>query len=187
MPVTPFYSHPMNNPTGGFRIRPRFEHTVPFSLQTFRDAIRAAVAPQTGEFEVNAKLGLVVIHIAQEQCHRWSPRLQLSLEEAGPEQTHVVGVYGPEHEVWALFLYGYIITGLLAMFSGIYGFAQMFLGDSPWALWVTGSMLVIGLALYLLAQLGQKLGSWQTFQLHKAYLNALDSLREDTSESGASI
>lgn len=177
----------MNNPTGGFRIRPRFEHTVPLSLESFREAVRTAVAPRTDDFEVNAKLGLIVIHMATAQRHRWSPRLQLSLEEEDADKTHVVGVYGPEHEVWVLFIFGYIITGLLATFSGIYGFTQMFLGDSPWALWGTGSMLVLGLALYLLAQLGQKLGSWQTFQLHKAYLGVLDTLRRDTDESGSGI
>jgi hypothetical protein len=45
--------------------------------------------------------------------------------------------------------------------------------DEPWAFYVTGSMAVIAGLLYLAAQLGQKLGAWQTFQLHQAYQAAI--------------
>lgn len=54
-----------------------------------------------------------------------------------------MGVYGPEHEGWALFIFGYIGTGLLGTFSGIYGFAQRFIGQMPWAWWIGGSMAVM--------------------------------------------
>jgi hypothetical protein len=33
--------------------------------------------------------------------------------------------------------------------------------------------MVVGVLLYLGAQLGQKLGAWQTFQLHQAYQTAI--------------
>ena len=124
-------------------------------------------------FEVKSTMGMVVIHISEKNRHRWSPRLQLSLEKTEDGGTHIVGVYGPEHEVWALFIYGYLITGLLATFSGIFGFSQLFIGHSPWALWICGSMLVLAGLLYLSAQLGQKLGAWQTFDLHHVYESAM--------------
>jgi hypothetical protein len=34
-------------------------------------------------------------------------------------------------------------------------------------------MAVVALLLYVGAQLGQKLGAWQTFQLHQAYQTAV--------------
>jgi hypothetical protein len=34
-------------------------------------------------------------------------------------------------------------------------------------------MLVVAVVLYISAQLGQKLGAWQTFQLHQAYQTAI--------------
>ena len=34
-------------------------------------------------------------------------------------------------------------------------------------------MIVIAVLLYLGSQLGQKLGAWQTFQLHQAYETAV--------------
>ncbi|MEJ6731161.1 MAG: hypothetical protein QNK90_03655 [Opitutaceae bacterium] len=120
-------------------------------------------------------MGMVVIHVAESKRDRWSPRLQLSLETVEDGGTHVLGVYGPEHEVWALFIYGYIMTGLLGIFSGIYGFAQVFIGQFPWALWICGSMAVLAGLLNLLAQLGQKLGAWQTFELHQLYQTAIEA------------
>jgi len=72
-----------------------------------------------------------------------------------------------------VFLYGYLITGMIGMFSGILGCAQLFVKSAPWGLWVCGAMAVVAALLYLGAQLGQKLGAWQTFQLHQAYQAAL--------------
>ena len=103
--------------------------------------------------------GMVVIHVASANRDRGCPRLQRSLELEEGGGTCVVGVYGPEHEVWAFFIYGYIVTGLLGTFSGIYGFAQMFIGEMPWALWICGSMLVVAGGLYLAAHLGKHFGA----------------------------
>lgn len=162
----------MNPPTSGFSVRPRFEQVVEPSPDELRDLLVSG-AVGSAECEVRSTTGMVVIHVASAKRDRWSPRLQLSLEPDEGGGTHVVGVYGPEHEVWAFFIYGYIVTGLLGTFSGIYGFAQMFIGEMPWALWICGSMLVVAGGLYLAAQLGQKFGAWQTFELHQLYETAV--------------
>jgi hypothetical protein len=99
--------------------------------------------------------------------------LFLSLYEAEGGGTRIEGTYGPEIEVWSVFLYGYLVTGLLGMFSAILGGAQLFIESQPWGFWVTGVMASVAAVLYLMAQLGQKLGSWQTFQLHQAYEKAI--------------
>ena len=164
----------MNHPISGFRIRPRFEQTVPYSSEEICHRIKQSSSANPTECEVRSIGGMIVVHIAEKERHRWSPRLQLSLDEVDGGGTHIVGVYGPEHEVWAMFIWGYLMTGLLGTFSGIYGFAQLFLGQMPWALWICGSMAVIACVLYLVAQLGQKLGAWQTFELHQIYEEALD-------------
>jgi bacteriorhodopsin len=72
-----------------------------------------------------------------------------------------------------VFLYGYLITGLLSTFAGILGAAQMLTSAYPWGFWIVGAMALVALVLYLSAQLGQKLGAWQTFQLHQAYQTAI--------------
>lgn len=176
------------NLTGGLRVRPRFEETVPLTLASAEARIRASFQRAPDLFELKVMPEFIVVHLTDPLRRRWSPRLQLSLEAVDPDQTRIVGVYGPEHEVWATFLFGYMMTGLLAVFSGIYGAVQVFLGDEPWALWITGGVLVIAGVLYLLAQLGQKLGAWQTFQLHQTYRRAFAAPPEESGiEAGSHI
>ncbi len=123
---------------------------------------------------VRAFPGLVGLHIADAQRRAWSPRLLLNFESRPDGSTIIEGVYGPEIEIWSVFLYGYIFSGMIGMFSAILGGAQWFISSYPWALWVTGAMAVVAAGLYLAAQFGQKLGAWQTVQLHQAWLAAAE-------------
>jgi hypothetical protein len=156
-----------------FRIRPRFAHTVELGPEATREKILRSLAAHSPGLEVKAFPQFIGLHIAAKDRRYWSPRLFLSLEPTPEGATHIEGIYGPEIEVWSVFLYGYLITGMLGTFSGIYGCAQLLIGETPAALYVTGSMAVIAGGLYLAAQLGQKLGAWQTFQLHQAYQTAI--------------
>lgn len=179
---------PTKPPTSGFRVRPRFEQTVDLPEAEARRRITATFARDPDAFEVRSMDEFVMIHMAENLRKRWSPRLQVSLLATGENETKITGVYGPAHEVWAQYIFAYIMAGVVAMFSGIYGGVQLFLGDGPWALWITGSMLVIAGLLYLGAQFGQKLGAWQTFQLHQAYQVALGNKATDVRvESGLGI
>jgi hypothetical protein len=129
-------------------------------------------------FEVKAFPEFIGIHIAEPQRRFWSPRLFLSLDPEAAGGTRISGTYGPEIEIWGIFLYGYLITGLIGTFSAILGFAQRVVESDPWGFWVAGGMGGLALLLYLAAQLGQKLGAWQTFQLHQAYQAAIGGRAE---------
>jgi len=118
--------------------------------------------------------GLVGLHVADEQRRAWSPRLLLNFEAQADGTTMIEGVYGPEIEVWSVFVYGYFFTGMIGVFSAILGGAQLSIGSSPWAFWVTGAMGVSAAGLYVAAQFGQKLGAWQTFQLHQLWQGAAE-------------
>lgn len=156
-----------------FRVRPRFEQTVDISPDEARARILESLAQRAPDFEVKAFPGFIGLHIAEGARRYWSPRLFLTLDATAEGTTRIHGIYGPEIEVWGLFLYGYLITGLLGTFSGVLGFAQRLVESTPWGFWVTGTMAIIAGLLYLGAQFGQKLGAWQTFQLHQAYQNAI--------------
>lgn len=164
----------MEHPSSGFAIRPRFQQLVDLPEVSARSRIVETFESEPDDFEIRSMNEFVVVHMPEKVRKRWSPRLQLSLEDRGNDQTRIVGVYGPAHEVWAQYILGYIFIGSAALFSGIYGGVQIFLNQPPWALWITGAMLVIACFMYLGAQLGQKLGAWQTFQLHQAYQKAID-------------
>lgn len=171
--VDPNPTTPVSGPTTSFSVRPRFQQTVALAPAETRRRILDALAIQAGEFEVKIFPGMIGLHIADAQRRYWSPRLILSFEPTPEGATRIEGIYGPEIEVWSVFLYGYLITGMIGMFSGILGCAQVFVKTAPWGFWVLGAMAVIAALLYLSAQLGQKLGAWQTFQLHQAYQAAV--------------
>lgn len=132
-----------------------------------------ALAQHAPTLVVKSFPGFVGIHIPEAERRYWSPRLFLSLEPAPDGGTRIEGIYGPEIEIWSVFLYGYLATGLLGALSGIYGICQHQLDQRPWGLWVCAAMAAGALLLYLFAQFGQKLGAWQTFQLHQAYQAAI--------------
>lgn len=155
-----------------FRIRPRFAHTLDCSPDETRRRLLAAFAAPDSGFEVKEFPGYISVFIAAGQRRFWSPRLSLNFEATTDGTTHIAGTYGPDADLWSLFLYGYLMTGLAGTFAGIWGFAQLIVHQSPWGLWVMAAMAGLAALLYLGAQLGQKLGAWQTFQLHQAYQTA---------------
>lgn len=156
-----------------FRLRPCFAHTVDLSPDETREQIVRSLAQQAPELEVKMFPAFIGVHVGEKDRRYWSPRLFLSLQATAEGTTHIEGTYGPEIEVWGVFLYGYLITGLLGTFASILGCAQLLTKSDPWAFWVVGGMALLALLLYVGAQFGQKLGAWQTFSLHQAYQAAI--------------
>ena len=167
---------PRPAPLSSFRVRPRFEQIVGAPPESVHAALVRGLAVHAPELAVKSFPGFIGLHLPDAERRHWSPRLFLSVDVAPGGGTRIEGIYGPEIEIWSVFLYGYLGTGLLGTFSGIYGACQHLLGQRPWGLWVCGGMAVGALLLYLFAQLGQKLGAHQTFQLHQAYTAAVGEL-----------
>lgn len=177
-----------STPLSSFRVRPRFAEIVPCSRAEAKARLLAGFEQEPAEaFELRPFNEFIGIHIAERNRRYWSPRLFLSLNARDDGTTEIEGLYGPEIEVWSVFLYGYLASGMLGTLSGIYGGAKMFIGEEPWAFYVTGAMAVIALALYLAAQLGQKLGAHQTCQLHRAYERAAAPMRAQASPAPVSV
>ena len=152
-----------------FHIRPRFEQILEAEANTLRAQIVDRVQAQGDRFEVKNFPGFVCLRIHENERHFWSPRLNLGIEALGPGQTVVRGVYGPNANVWSLFMLGYLIVGLLATFSGVVALCQWKIGVPIWGVWPFAAAIVVLIALYIVAQIGQKLGAQQTFTIHQAY------------------
>ncbi len=156
-----------------FLIRPRFNQTVDLDAEAVRKNLADQVMRDGDRVELKSFPDYLCLRIPEKDRHLWSPRLSLSLEAAGHGKTMIQGIYGPNGNVWSLYLYGYLIVGSLGLFSGILGFCQWKLGNHPWGLWLFGVMLIAAATLYLVAQFGQKLGARQTFLLHQCYESAV--------------
>ena len=149
-----------------FRLRPQFSIHLPGVVDEVRQQLAEDLKRHGEKFDVKSFPGYLSLRVPEEEQHYWSPQLQISLD-ADDGQTCLAGIYGPNTNMWASFLYGYLIVGSVGLFSGLLGACQLCIGDSPWGLWIFGAMVAAAAALYLSAQMGQKLGARQTFELHQ--------------------
>lgn len=152
-----------------FRIRPRFTHVIDLGVEAARERIVAQVKANRSRCEVKNFPGFICLRIPEQDRHYWSPRLNLSLDTTDDGKTLITGTYGPNANMWSSYLYGYLIVGTLALFSGILGSCQWWLGMSAWGLWIFSAMAAIAAGMYLMAQFGQKLAARQTFLLHQIF------------------
>ena len=161
-----------------FRLRPRFSHFIDSGVEATREMIVTCAQEHADRCSVKSFPGYVSLHVLEQDSHYWSPRLSLSLEPEGEGKTRVEGTYGPHTDVWSAFLYGYMLVGLIGVFSGLLGACQFWLNMSAWGLWIATFMLLIAVGMYMLAQIGQKIGAQQTFLLHQIYEQAVGSTIE---------
>ncbi|MBE2206649.1 MAG: hypothetical protein IAE84_03635 [Saprospiraceae bacterium] len=148
-----------------FRIRPRFRVEVemkPEEIKThFRERLEQPGAPCVAAFFPQH----VILRVPPEERHFWSPCLELSLEEEG-DHTLIRGLYGPNPQVWTMFILIYGAIGVLALFITIIGVSRVMLDMSAPVLWALPVLGGAALLLYIFSQTGQKLGAEQTFTLH---------------------
>jgi hypothetical protein len=95
-----------------FRIRPRFSQIVDLDPEATRQRIVSGIDAETSHCEVKSFPGYVTLIIPAKDHHFWSPQLSLNLEATGEGKTVIHGIYGPNTNVWALFLYGYLLEGV---------------------------------------------------------------------------
>ena len=155
-----------------FGFRPSFSHTLDMPPDRAEELLTEKLREEPGSFEVKRFPGFICLRIPVTERHFWTPRLMLGLEAGEGRQTLVHGTYGPNANAWSLFFYGYLMIGTGSIFAGIFGFCQWRLGMTAWGLWIFWTLVAMAAIMYLIAQMGQKLGAQQTFRLHQAYERA---------------
>jgi len=168
----------MQDSMSSFGFRPHFSQTLELAPKQAQERIIAQVEAAEDDCELKCFPGFMTLRIPEADRHFWSPRLTLSLEPGDDGHTRVTGIYGPNANLWALFLYGWLIVGSALLFSGILAGVQFALGRSPWGLCAFCPSALAALALYIMAQLGQKLGASQTYRLHHLYESAMGRTEE---------
>ena len=156
-----------------FRVRPRFQQTSVIPMEEIQEKVRQYLQRPEADCVGRIIPGYIVLTVPEEDLHFWSPRLSLSLEEH-EGGTLIRGLYGPAPSIWLMFAFGYGLLAFLFMIVAIIGFSRMSLGlSSPilWALPFLGGGLV---TLYVMAQVGQKIGVEQTFTLHHFFEEAIN-------------
>lgn len=150
-----------------FRIRPHFEETVEWDVETAQQRLLDGLRQKGARCKVMDFPGYVTLRIPDQEQHFWSPQLTISLEPTDDGRTRLEGTYGPNTSVWSMYLYGYLLVGTASLFAAVFGLSQWLAGTRAWGLWILAGLATCAAGFYLVAQFGQKLGARQTFQLHQ--------------------
>lgn len=146
------------------RVRPRFKQLTQQNIKEIGHALKEGLENEkscVGQIMEQT----IILKIAPKNQHFWSPQLALNLEETN-KGTIIRGLYGPNPTIWTMFMFAYIGIGIMAMFALMVGLTNISLGRGYLFMIIFVALLSGLLALYLIAQFGQKMGVEQTFTLH---------------------
>lgn len=157
-----------------FRVRPKFELTTTLSVDEILQKTNQKLKDNPYNLHGQAMQDHITIRVNQSHRHYWSPQLSVLLQDEVEEnKTLITCVYGPMPNVWTLFAVSYLILSVLFTFICIVGFSQRVLTQDAQILYVLPILLIAALTLYIISQMGQKLGAAQTYAIHYFFQEAL--------------
>lgn len=157
-----------------FRVRPKFELTTALSIDDILQKVNEKLKDNPYNLHGQALQDHVTIRVNQSHRHYWSPQLSVLLqEEVDEDKTFITCVYGPMPNVWTLFAVSYLTLSVLFTFISIVGFSQRVLTQDAPILYVLPILLIAAIALYIISQMGQKLGAAHTYAIHYFFQEAL--------------
>ncbi len=156
------------------RIRPRFKLLSSYTPENFTAIIKQQLQNAKSNCYAESLLkSFIVLKIREEEQHFWSPQLTLSIDKR-EEGSFIRGLYTPKPTIWSLFIFLYTGIGVCVLFAGLYGLSRLSLNLEAPILWLVPVLLGFALLLYIIAQIGQKLGAQQMFDLHHFLEGVID-------------
>lgn len=149
------------------RIRPRFQQHITRSPESLMQLFEQKLTDEDHCIVSMIPNNHVLLKVGASEHHFWSPQLWLTFDTEPDGTTLLRGLYGPGPSVWTLFVFGYGALGILALFITMAGLSQLSLDMAAPILWALPIIGLLALGIYITAQVGQKLGAQQTFQLHQ--------------------
>jgi len=158
----------MNQP----RMRPRFAVEVDSGVEDVMTALRDRAAGNVQGVRVKCTRRHGVLDFPKQARNFWSPQLGLTVEAVGESEgrTCVVGHFSPHPHIWQAFVFVYGTLFAAGFFSLMFGFAELAMGRTPWAL--LGPVAAIALAAFVYGAtfIGQGLGAEEMYRL-RAFLD----------------
>jgi len=148
-------------------MRPRFGLDVPMNHEEVISKLKTHASEPGSHCRVEVFYDTQVeIRIIREHHHMWSPQLILFLDST-EQKTKMRGKFGPDGQVWTMFMAGYATSAMLALGGLIVLSSQMMLRDqSPWGLWLIAASIAHTIFVYVVAQIGQRLATPQMELIH---------------------
>jgi len=152
-------------------MRPSFEIVVDKveddCLKRLNELLNEEDAPYVGQ--VRSKHAF--IQLPSEERSLLSPYLNLEIIDR-KGQCRLNGHFTPHPNVWTGFMALYGVIGLMGLAGMMYGFAQMTVNETPWALWGVPISLGLIAFVYGAALIGQGLTSDEMYRM-RAYIECL--------------
>lgn len=154
------------------RLRPRLDMNVPLTPADLVTRVTPRLGDPGAPCRGRATEEQIEIRIRAADHRFWSPQLVVIVKprDAG---SRLIGHFGPDAYVWAMFLGIYAFVVLSAVFGAFYGVAQLMIDESPWALWSIPIAVALVALIYTAAGIGQRLGHDQVDVLHEFLQDAL--------------
>ncbi len=147
-------------------VRPRFEIDFVSDPDAVMEEVRSRLpeCPHCTGMSVGRHAELFV---PQAERRVWSPWLSVTAHERG-DGTVLKGRFAPHPSVWTLYLFLSFGLGFALLVGTSLGYAQWATERTPWALVSIPLVGLLGMALYLASQVGQRLGAEQMDRLQHA-------------------
>lgn len=166
------------------RMRPRFSATT-----TRYASIPEALDALTLRFESTSAFPCRIkrfydrqleVHVVSSHRHVWSPQLRIWFTQHD-DHLHVEGIFGPESNVWTMFMAGYAVGGMTALGGALVLSSQMSLkGGATWG----GAILLLGLLIIALVYALSHVGRYFSLeQMSVLYHTLRDDLTANTTEA----
>lgn len=159
------------------RLRPRFEILTDLSSDKVAEALGRVLKEINCPVRGQVIPGHATLEMPPRERQLWSPRLSLSFESVEGGGTRIRGLYGPAPAVWTLFMFLYTAVGFGVFLVGLWGLVLRSLGEPAPMLWLVPLLLACGMALWLFAQMGQRVSRHQIDVLDEVFRSALAELK----------
>lgn len=151
------------------RSRPRFKVYTKASKEELIALIQKHLKIAHTTIGGYANREFAMVRLRKEKEKYWAPQLQIRWEEDEdhPDQIIVRGIIGPRPNIWTMFMFFYGFAGALIITLGTYALSEYIVkGESHW-IWVVPIGILIAIATYLAAKIGQKLAKEHLEVLHQ--------------------
>jgi hypothetical protein len=165
------------------KMRPRFTVDVSCDAEAVVGALREHIANADPSLEGHFKGAHCVLGIPKARRYIYSPELDLAFEPiepdgSGPGGVRVRCLLGPRPAVWTGFVFVYVVLALLGLGGGLYGVAQLSLGEPGWALFAPLAALALIGGVYGSTFIGQGLAATQMYELRRYLDQCLERAEE---------
>lgn len=154
-------------------IRPRFKRSTQLQEAEILTCIQTTLEAKQPRVEFRSAHGWIYLSIPEEDQHIWSPRLSVEIDP-GKEHNVLHATFGPNPNVWTLFVFIYSFLGFAAMVIFIIGGSRMSLGLSGSILWLIPVLLILVAMVYFSARTGQNLAKDQMWLLYEFFHQSLE-------------